>query len=102
MRKATFSLIVLLALAWPFVALRVQAQTFTVLYSFTGGTDGSSPQAGLVRDKAGNLYGTTVQGGSSTIVFWAAELSLSWIPRATRLCCIVSRTHPMGQFPWQG
>ena len=31
----------------------------TVLYTFTGGADGSGPSAGLVRDAAGNLYGTT-------------------------------------------
>ncbi len=42
-----------------------QAQTFTVLYNFTGGTDGGYPYAGLVRDAAGNLYGTTGSGGSS-------------------------------------
>lgn len=36
----------------------------TVLYSFTGGTDGGGPQPGLARDTAGNLYGTTVSGGS--------------------------------------
>jgi uncharacterized repeat protein (TIGR03803 family) len=35
----------------------------SVLYSFKGGTDGASPVAGLVRDSAGNLYGTTVNGG---------------------------------------
>jgi uncharacterized repeat protein (TIGR03803 family) len=37
----------------------------TVLYRFTGGADGSQPAAGLVWDRAGNLYGTT-QGGGST------------------------------------
>ena len=36
----------------------------TVLHSFTGGADGSNPNAGLVRDVAGNLYGTTGFGGS--------------------------------------
>jgi len=36
----------------------------TVLYSFTGGTDGGSPN-GLIRDAAGNLYGTTYAGGAS-------------------------------------
>ena len=40
-----------------------QAQTYTVLYSFTGGTDGGSPFARLVRDPGGNLYGTTMYEG---------------------------------------
>jgi uncharacterized repeat protein (TIGR03803 family) len=35
----------------------------TVLYSFTGGTDGANPVAGLVHDSAGNFYGTTYFGG---------------------------------------
>ena len=38
----------------------------TVLYNFTRGADGGSPQAGVVRDAAGNLYGTTVYGGIGT------------------------------------
>ena len=37
----------------------------TVLYSFTGGADGGNPYAGVVRDSAGNLYGTTYRGGAS-------------------------------------
>jgi len=37
--------------------------TETVLYSFKGGTDGSSPISTLVADSAGNLYGTTSDGG---------------------------------------
>jgi uncharacterized repeat protein (TIGR03803 family) len=39
--------------------------TETVLYTFTGAADGGSPAAGLVRDKAGNLYGTTYAGGEA-------------------------------------
>lgn len=36
----------------------------TVLHNFQiNGRDGSNPQAGLVFDTAGNLYGTTVDGG---------------------------------------
>jgi uncharacterized repeat protein (TIGR03803 family) len=35
----------------------------TTLYSFTGGTDGAYPYAGLTLDKAGNLYGTAILGG---------------------------------------
>jgi uncharacterized repeat protein (TIGR03803 family) len=38
----------------------------TVLYFFLGGPDGWGPQAGVVRDMAGNLYGTTVNGGASS------------------------------------
>jgi uncharacterized repeat protein (TIGR03803 family) len=34
-----------------------------VLYSFTGGTDGASPISNVVFDAAGNLYGTTSEGG---------------------------------------
>ena len=37
----------------------------TVLYTFTGGADGGNPQAGLVRDAAGNLYGAAQRGGSA-------------------------------------
>jgi uncharacterized repeat protein (TIGR03803 family) len=37
---------------------------FTVLYTFTGGTDGAGPSdSGLIRDRAGNLYGTTEDVG---------------------------------------
>jgi uncharacterized repeat protein (TIGR03803 family) len=39
----------------------------TVLYSFTGGADGAYPQFGdLAFDQAGNIYGTTGNGGSGT------------------------------------
>jgi uncharacterized repeat protein (TIGR03803 family) len=44
-------------------------QTFTVLHSFKGGTDGESPVGGVVRDAAGNLYGTTASGGGVTCFF---------------------------------
>jgi uncharacterized repeat protein (TIGR03803 family) len=36
----------------------------TVLYSFTGGSDGGRPNARLIRDSLGNLYGTTASGGA--------------------------------------
>src|SRR5580658_1308052 len=36
-----------------------------VLYSFTGGADGGNPQGGVIRDAAGNLYGTTLYGGGA-------------------------------------
>jgi uncharacterized repeat protein (TIGR03803 family) len=40
----------------------------TVLYSFTGGTDGGQPYGGLTLDAAGDLYGTTAGGGLSCSV----------------------------------
>jgi uncharacterized repeat protein (TIGR03803 family) len=39
------------------------AQTYTVLYSFTGGADGAFPEGGLLRTSAGRLYGTTIGVG---------------------------------------
>jgi hypothetical protein len=44
--------------------LALQAQTFTVLHSFTGGSDGSNPYSSLVLDRSGNLYGVAPFGGS--------------------------------------
>jgi uncharacterized repeat protein (TIGR03803 family) len=35
-----------------------------VLYNFTGGSDGGMPEAGVIVDGAGNLFGTTLAGGS--------------------------------------
>jgi len=39
----------------------------TVLYTFTGGTDGAIPLAGLVMDAKGKLYGTTFKGGADNL-----------------------------------
>jgi uncharacterized repeat protein (TIGR03803 family) len=41
--------------------------TEEVLHGFGRGTDGQSPEAALVFDSAGNLYGTTGAGGTNTI-----------------------------------
>ncbi|MGA3211566.1 MAG: Ig-like domain-containing protein, partial [Terriglobales bacterium] len=38
--------------------------TETVLYSFTSGSDGGKPIAGVIIDSQGNLYGTTTTGGN--------------------------------------
>src|ERR1700730_12376149 len=42
-----------------------QELTLTTLHSFTG-DDGAAPEAGLIADPAGNLYGTTAGGGAGT------------------------------------
>jgi uncharacterized repeat protein (TIGR03803 family) len=41
-----------------------ESWTYTSLYDFTGGSDGSSPFGSVALDAAGNLYGTTENGGS--------------------------------------
>jgi len=41
------------------------AWTETVLYSFSGGSDGQYPQGSLVLSPSGALYGTTFNGGTS-------------------------------------
>jgi uncharacterized repeat protein (TIGR03803 family) len=39
----------------------------TLLYSFSGGSDGGDPDSVLLLDSQGNLYGTTANGGSSDV-----------------------------------
>ena len=43
--------------------------TETMLYKFTGGSDGAEPNAGLIFDAKGNLYGTTQFGGDNSTCF---------------------------------
>ena len=51
----------------------------TPLYSFTGGSDGNGPITGLVIDQAGNLDGTTGEGGSgSGVVYQLTPGSSGW------------------------
>ena len=63
MSFAKFTQAVLLLVVGLSVLPSGSAQTFTVLYTFTGGTDGGFPNGGLIQDSAGNLYGTTGYGG---------------------------------------
>jgi uncharacterized repeat protein (TIGR03803 family) len=39
--------------------------TETVLHAFHSGLDGRTPLAGVIRDAAGNIYGTTIEGGGT-------------------------------------
>jgi uncharacterized repeat protein (TIGR03803 family) len=72
-----------MALAIPLIVMGSQpaeAQYFTTLHSF-GGRDGALPAAGLTMDAAGNLYGTTYNGGTAGYgsVFKLVHTGGSWI-----------------------
>jgi len=64
--------------------------TESVLYSFTGSSDGGVPQGGVARDNQGNLYGTTWGGGSDGrgVVYelsptggaWSEKVLYSFLP----------------------
>jgi uncharacterized repeat protein (TIGR03803 family) len=59
----------------------------TVLYSFTGGSDGKNPWGGVILDSKGDLYGTTVAGGSGGsctgdgcgVVFLLSKSGNGWV-----------------------
>jgi len=73
-------------------ASSAQAWTLKTLHSFcaeTHCTDGSSPLAGLVRDSAGNLYGTTEVGGASGggVVFELSSAGDSWSYKVLHSFC---------------
>jgi uncharacterized repeat protein (TIGR03803 family) len=75
----------------------------TVLYSFKGGTDGASPISNLVIDAAGNLYGTTSEGGApgcgcGTIFRLARVSGDTWRERILYRF----RGAPDGAFPYNG
>jgi uncharacterized repeat protein (TIGR03803 family) len=80
LRPATVALTLMFALTF-FIASSAQAQTFKVIYNFTGGQDGAYPEAGLTMDKGGNLYGTAYQGGGTNrgTVFKLAHKGSGWV-----------------------
>jgi uncharacterized repeat protein (TIGR03803 family) len=56
--------VVLLTVLALVATLSAQTQTLTVLHNFNG-PDGIYPQGPLLFDQAGNIYGTTIQGGTA-------------------------------------
>jgi uncharacterized repeat protein (TIGR03803 family) len=59
----------------------------SVFHSFAGPPDGSEPLSGVIRDAAGNLYGATDLGGTST---------LCWSDQPGSGCGIVFKLDPSG------
>ncbi len=74
--------------------------TETVLYSFKTGRDGNSSISNLVSDAAGNLYGTTSEGGlgSGTIFKLSPSQSGTWTESIPHRFA----DSPDGAFPYAG
>jgi uncharacterized repeat protein (TIGR03803 family) len=66
LRLTMGAILVVLAMVLMLQGGAAAASSSKVLYKFKGGNDGGHPLAGLVFDAAGNLYGTTSQGGGQT------------------------------------
>src|SRR5271166_4318041 len=56
-----------------------QAQTYKVIYNFTGGQDGALPYAGVTMDGGGNLYGTTSAGTYYGTVYQLKHKGSGWV-----------------------
>jgi uncharacterized repeat protein (TIGR03803 family) len=69
----------------------------TVLHSFAGGADGGYPAAGVIRDSAGKLYGTTEDGGVNN---WGVVYSLDSAGNETVLHTFTAGND--GAFPLAG
>lgn len=68
-RSQTLVKISTLSFAFALLIAGAQAQTFQVIHSFVGGSDGANPFASLTMDSAGNLYGVASSGGNGSCVF---------------------------------
>lgn len=77
----TTSALVLLCTLAAVLTTTAQAQTLIVIHSFTQQGDGAFPDAGLTIDVAGNLYGTTNEGGAANMgtVFKLKRSSSGWL-----------------------
>jgi uncharacterized repeat protein (TIGR03803 family) len=73
----------------------------SVLYSFTGGTDGAYPYSHLLADSSGNLFGTAPQGGCCGVgsIF---EFSNGTLTALYGFSAAPNGTNPDGQVPMGG
>jgi uncharacterized repeat protein (TIGR03803 family) len=82
--------------------------TESVLYSFLGGSNGAIPIGGLIFDRAGNLYGTTNQGGSTQcpqgcgVVFKVTPSNGIWTQSVLYSFCALSNCSDDGEQPTAG
>ena len=72
--KPTFVIFMTLLLASAIIPTEAQAQKFKVLHTFHG-INGAFPITQLTRDAAGNLYGTTSEGGAGVCTFGNSKVS---------------------------
>lgn len=80
-------------------ASSARAQTQSLLYSFTAGTDGAIPASGLITDAAGNLYGTAQfsSGGNGVVYRFSQNSSGGWTQTI-----LYSFSGPDGSYPYAG
>jgi uncharacterized repeat protein (TIGR03803 family) len=76
-------------------AFSAHATTFTVLHNFTG-SEGMRPQTTLLRDSAGNLFGTAQQGEPKKSTGMVFELTT----KGRLLVLHAFRGHVDGRQPW--
>lgn len=81
----------------------------SAIYTFTGETDGLGPYAGLVFDAAGNLYGATSEGGTSSTcgqgcgtVFELSPSSSGWTKKTLHSFSFSTTSNTGGIYPVGG
>ena len=78
------------------------AKGLNLLYAFEGGSDGAYPWAGLIRDDAGNLFGTTEGGGNSGCLYPSCGTVFELAPDDTETVLYRFQGQPDGGNPYSG